>query len=124
MKYLVMIYTDEKLLDALPNGEFDTMMGECDAYAAGLKQSGCLIASQKLQPVETATTLRMRNGKLSTTDGPFAETKEQFGGFNLIEARDRDEAIRIASRFPWMRTGCVEIRPVLEPSPLPDSAPR
>lgn len=114
MKYLVMIYTDPKLLDALPAGEFDTMMGRCDAYAAGLKQSGCLIASQKLQPAETATTLRMRNGKLSTTDGPFAETKEQFGGFNLIEASDLDEAIRIASQFPWTRTGAVEIRPVLE----------
>jgi len=124
MKYLVMIYTDEKLLDALPDAEFDTMMGQCDAYAAGLKQSGCLIASQKLQPVEMATTLRMRNGKLSTTDGPFAETKEQLGGFNLIEARDRDEAIHIASRFPWTRTGCVEIRPVQEASPLPDPAPR
>lgn len=69
MKYLVMIYTDPKLLGALPAGEFDTMMGHCDAYAAGLKQSGCLIASQKLQSVETATTLRMRNGKLSTIDG-------------------------------------------------------
>jgi len=114
MKYLVMIYTDPKLLDALPAGEFDRMMSHCDAYAAGLKESGTLIASQKLQPVESATTLRVRGGKLSTTDGPFAETKEHFGGYNLIEARDLDEAIRIASKFPWSEVGAVEVRPALE----------
>ena len=72
----------------------------------------------------TAVTVRSRDGKVAVTDGPFAETKEQLGGFNLIEARDRDEAIRIASKFPWTRTGSVEIRPVLEASPIPDPAPR
>ena len=116
MKYLLLIYNDPELLDALPAGGFDTMMSACDAQADELKQSGSLVTSQKLQPVQTATTLRVRSGKVSVTDGPFAETKEQLGGFNLIEARDLDEAIRIAQRFPWTRTGAVEIRPVQEPA--------
>ena len=115
MKYLLLIYNDPALLDALPAGAYDTMMNACDAQAGELKQSGCLLASQKLQPVQAATTVRVRSGRVSTTDGPFAETKEQLGGFNLIEARDLDDAIRIALRFPWTRTGAVEIRPIQEP---------
>lgn len=114
MKYLVMIHTDPKLLDALPAGEYDRMMDRCDTYAADLKENGRLIMSQRLQPAETATTLRVREGKLSTTDGPFAETKEHLAGFNLIDARDLDEAMRIASKFPWSSVGSVEVRPVLE----------
>lgn len=114
MKYLLLIYNEPALLQALPEGEFDRMMNRCDAQAAELRETGCLLDSRKLQPAETATTLRVRNGRPSTTDGPFAETKEQLGGFNLIEASDLDEAIRIAQRFPWAQTGSVEIRPVLE----------
>lgn len=114
MKYLLLIYNDPALLNALPAGEFDRVMRTCIDYADGLKRDGCLLDSQRLEPVETAITVRVRDDRLSTTDGPFAETKEQLGGFNLIEARDLDEAIRIAARFPWTRTGCVEIRPVQE----------
>ncbi|MFC4728565.1 YciI family protein [Coralloluteibacterium thermophilus] len=118
MKYLLLINTDPALLDALPPGEYDAMMQECLAHAAELRESGHLLASQKLAGAETATTLRMRNGRLSTTDGPFAETREFVGGYNLIEARDLNEAIRIAARFPWTRTGSVEIRPLDELPPL------
>jgi hypothetical protein len=84
------------------------------AYNDELRQKGQLIAVQRLQSVDTATTVRVRNGKLSTTDGPFAETKEQLGGFFLIEARDLNEALQIASRLPGARLGCIEVRPISE----------
>lgn len=112
MKYLLLIYTDDTLLDALPAGEADMMMRNCFNHADGLKEQGCLIESQQLEPAATAKSVRVRNGRVSVIDGPFAETKEMLGGFNLIEAADFDEAVRIAAEFPWTRTGCVEIRPV------------
>jgi len=87
---------------------------ECMVYDAGLRQDGRCLASESLQQVRTASTVRVREGRISVTDGPFAETKEQLAGFYLIEARDRDEAIDIASKIPPARVGCIEVRPVRE----------
>ena len=112
MKYLLLVYNDQRLLDGLPAGGADAMMRECFANADGLRARGSLLDSQQLEAPETATSVRIRNGRVSTTDGPFAETKEQLGGFNLIEAESMDEAVRIAARFPWARTGCIEVRAV------------
>jgi len=112
MKYLVMIYSDDALLGALPEGEFDTMMHGCFVHADELQREGCLLGSQQLEGPATAKTIRVRNQRVSVVDGPFAETKEYLGGFNLIEAENMDEAVRIASEFPWSRTGAIEIRPV------------
>lgn len=112
MKYLVMIYSDDTLLGALPEGEFDTMMHGCFMHADELQKDGHLHDSQQLEAPATAKTIRVRNERISVVDGPFAETKEYLGGFNLIEAENMDEAVRIASEFPWSRTGAIEIRPV------------
>ena len=112
MKFMLLIYNDRNLLDALPPPEFEATMRECLAHADELRREGHLIESQMLEGTETAKSLRIRNGRPKVTDGPFAEAKEVLGGFNLIEAADMDEAIRIAAQFPWARTGCVEIRPV------------
>ncbi len=112
MKYLVMIYCDDALLDALPEGEFDTLMHGCFVKADALRAKGQLQDSQQLEGPATARTMRVREGRTSVVDGPYAETKEYLGGFNLIEAADMDEAVLIASSFPWARTGAIEIRPV------------
>ncbi|RCS28875.1 YciI family protein [Rhodanobacter denitrificans] len=112
MKFLVMIYCDDALLDALPEGEFDNLMHGCFAKADALRAQGQLRDSQQLEAPATARTMRVRDGRTSVVDGPFAETKEYLGGFNLIEAADMDEALRIASAFPWARTGAIEVRPV------------
>ena len=114
MKFLMMIYTDDALLDALPAGEFDSMMRGCLRHADELRESGHLLESQQLEPVAGARSVRVRNGRSSVVDGPFAETKEILAGFNLLEAADMDEAVRIASGFPWTRTGSIEVRPVLD----------
>ena len=108
----MMVYSDEALLDALPAGEFDTMMRGCLAHADELRADGCLLDSQQLESPRTARAARVRNGRTTIVDGPFAETKEMLAGFNLIEAADIDEAMRIALEFPWARTGCIEVRPV------------
>lgn len=105
MKYLCLVYAEERLLESVPDRE-------CVAYDAALRAEGRCLASEALQPVETATTVRMRNGRLSITDGPFAETKEQLTGFYLIEARDLDEALELAARIPPARVGSVEVRPI------------
>ena len=105
MKYLCLVYLDEKRLGELPDEE-------CVAFDTEIRESGHCIASEALQPVHTATTVRMRNGQLSVTDGPFAETKEQLAGFYMIEAKDLNEAIQIASRIPPARVGSIEVRPV------------
>ena len=114
MKYLCMIYFEEKALKALPRSEHDALVAEALAYDEELRKGGHFIVAQALQPVETATSLRIRSGKLSTTDGPFVETKEQLGGFILIEARDLNEAIQVASKIPPARLGGVEVRPIQE----------
>jgi hypothetical protein len=105
MKYLCLVYGEEAKFEAMPDEE-------CVAYDEELRSRGQCIASEALQPVHTATTVRVRNGKVSVTDGPFAETKEQLAGFYLIEAGDLNEAIQIASKIPPAQVGCVEVRPI------------
>ncbi len=109
---MLVIYNDPKLYDALPKAETDGMMRDCLAHADDLRRGGCLQESQMLEDAAKAKSVRIRNGRTKVTDGPFSEAKEVLGGFNLIEARDMDEAVQIASEFPWARTGCVEVRPV------------
>ena len=114
MKYLCLIYDDEKAMESMPKSEADAFMGEYYTFTQGVQESGQFVAGEALHPTSTATTVRVRNGKLSTTDGPFAETREQLGGFYLVEARDLNEAIQIAGRIPSARTGSVEVRPVVD----------
>lgn len=112
MKFMLLVYNDPTLVDAMPASQFDSEMRTCLDHADELQSSGHLLESQQLEPVRTARSVRVRGGKLSITDGPFAETKEILGGFNIIEAENMEEAVRIASEFPWIRTGCIEVRPV------------
>ena len=107
MKYLCLVYAEESALA-------DVADTECKAYSDVLIESGQRLAAEALQPVHTATTVRVRNGEVSVTDGPFAETKEQLAGFYLIDARDLNDAIRIASKIPPARVGSIEVRPVRE----------
>jgi len=112
MKYLCLIYDDEKKLDTLRQEEGAAFMGEYFAFTEDIRKSGNYIAGEALEPVKTATTVRIRNGKLSATDGPFAETKEQLGGFYMIEAKDLNSALQIAARIPSARIGSIEVRPI------------
>jgi hypothetical protein len=121
MKYLCLIYDDENVWQQMPKAESDAYMGEYFAFTEGIRQSGHYVAGEALQPVSTATTVRIRNGKLSTTDGPFAETKEQLGGFYLVEARDLNEAIQVAAKIPSARIGSIEVRPIVDFSQQPQS---
>ena len=114
MRFMFTIYHDENELDALPEGEMQSLVDSALEYDAELRRSGHYIVSDALQPARTARTIRVRGRKIATTDGPFAETKEQLGGFFLIEARDMDEACEIASRFPPARIGIIEVRAVRE----------
>lgn len=111
MKYLCLVYSDEDKLHSLPESPKDA---ECMACAQSLADSGHLLGGEALEPVQTAMTVRVRNGKVSVTDGPFAETKEQLAGFYFIDARDLDEAIQIAAKIPPARVGSIEVRPVRE----------
>ncbi len=112
MKYLCLVYLEEKTLNALPRNERVALSDESMAYCDKLQKVGQLLAASPLHPVEAATTVRVRDGKASTTDGPFAETKEQLGGFLMIDVPDLNDAIRIASHFPTARFGSVEVRPM------------
>ena len=114
MRYLCLIYDEEKKLGAMSQAENEAFMGEYFAFTDAIRKSGHFLAGEALQPVSTATTVRVRSGKVSTTDGPFAETKEQLGGYYLIEARDLNDAIQVAARIPSARLGTVEVRPVVE----------
>lgn len=113
MKYLFLIYEEEKLAEKMPKAEVDKVNAEYYAYMEDTKNSGNLIAGDPLQPTHTATTVRVRKGKMITTDGPFAETKEQLGGYFLMEAGDLNEAIRLASKIPAARSGSIEVRPLM-----------
>jgi hypothetical protein len=113
MKYLCLIYDEEKKMSTMPKSESDAFMGEYFSFTESIRKSGHYVAGEALQPVGTATTIRIRNGKVSTTDGPFAETKEQLGGFYLINAKDLNDAIQVASRIPSARLGSVEVRPIM-----------
>lgn len=112
MKYAILIYTDPTLMDKLPPGQYDVKMKYCLEHAAELRQQGSLLDSQMLEAAPTAKAIRVRGGRRTVVDGPFAETKELLAGFNIIEAEDMDEAVRIAAEFPWVETGCVEVRAV------------
>jgi hypothetical protein len=114
MKYLCLVYCDEGLLHSLPDSPEDA---ECMAYAESLQGSGRMLAAEALKSVQTATTVRVRGGHMSLTDGPFAETKEQLAGFYLVDARDLNEALNIAKGIPAARVGSVEVRPVRELQP-------
>jgi hypothetical protein len=114
MKYLCLAYEEERVLSDLSQSEWHALRDETLAYVESLRQSGHLIDALPLQSATTASTLRVRKDTLSVTDGPFAETKEQLGGYFLIEAADLDEAIRIASKWPSARIGAIEVRPVEE----------
>ncbi|HEY0501914.1 MAG TPA: YciI family protein [Lysobacter sp.] len=112
MKFLLMVYTDPVLMDSLPQAEFDSLMKGCLHKADELRAAGVLLDSQQLEDPATARSVRTRNGSTAVVDGPFAEAKEVFAGFNLIEAPDIAEAVRIANLFPWSRFGSIEVRPV------------
>jgi len=114
MKFMFTIYHDEKALDAMPENEMQALVDGAIEYAEEIRRSGHYIASNALQRTGTARTIRVRGGKVSTTAGPFAETKEQLGGFFVVEAKDMDEACAIAARFPPARVGVIEVRPVGE----------
>jgi hypothetical protein len=114
MKYLCLIFYDEKKLNALSEKEYESLVDESLDYDDVLRKGGHFVAAQALEPIHAASTVRLQSGKVSATDGPFAETNEQLGGFILIEARDLNEAIQLASRIPSVRLGGVEVRPIKE----------
>jgi hypothetical protein len=113
MKYLCLIYEDQQTWARMPKADADKVMGEYHAYTEGIKKSGHYVGGEALQPTDTATTVRVRNGKVSTTDGPFAETKEQLGGYYLVEAKDLNDAIQVASKIPSSKFGSIEVRPIM-----------
>jgi hypothetical protein len=112
MQYLLLIYDDEKIWEAMSKEQSGSMMGSYMKFTNDIKASGHMRAGDALQPVHTATTVRVRDGKTTTTDGPFAETREQLGGYYLIEAKDLDEAVKIAAKIPSATVGSIEIRPI------------
>ena len=112
MEYLLLIYNSEKEWAAMPPDEMGKIYGEYMAFTKAITDSGHWIGGKPLQPVSTATTVRVRSGKRTVTDGPFAETKEQLGGYYLVEAKDLDEATEIASRIPGAKYGSIEVRPI------------
>ena len=117
MQYLCLIYEDEKEWEKRPPAESAEIMDEFFAYTDSIRKSGHYAGGNALRPTRTATTVRVRRGRVATTDGPFAETKEQLGGYYLLNARDLNEAIQLAARIPGARFGCVEVRPVMELQP-------
>jgi hypothetical protein len=114
MRYACLIYDDEKLWPAMPKADSDKYMGEYSTFTEDIKKSGQYVVGEALHPTSAATTVRVRNGKVTTTDGPFADTKEQFGGFYVIEAKDLNDAIQVASRIPSARLGSIEVRPIVD----------
>src|SRR5690242_1045724 len=112
MQYLLLIYMNEAEYDARPQAEVAQTMAEYGTFTQGIIQNGNYKGGERLRPVAAATTVRVRNGKTLTTDGPFAETREQLGGYYMIDAKNLDEATAIAAKIPGARNGCVEVRPV------------
>lgn len=112
MKYLCLVYYNEAAMQERGDDHWQSLNQECQSYGGGLRDSGVMLDGSALQPVSTATTVRVRDGQVSVTDGPFAETKEQLAGFYLIDANDLNDAIRVASRIPPARYGSIEVRPV------------
>ena len=118
MKYLCLAYEEENTFKTMSHNEWDSLRMEVLAYVEELRNNGYLISAEPLQSVQTARTVRVREGEVRVTDGPFAETKEQLGGFFLINAKDLNEAIRVASKWPSARLGSIEVRPIEEGLPL------
>jgi hypothetical protein len=114
MKYILLIYDNEKKFKTISKSDMDMMMAEYRAFGDGITKTGNKLAGHQLRPTDSATSLRIRDGKLETIDGPFAETKEQLGGFYLIEAKDLNEALAIGARVPSVKYGTIEVRPVVE----------
>jgi hypothetical protein len=112
MQYLLLIYSNEAEYAARPEAEVAAATAEYGAFTQSIIQSGNYKGGERLRPVSAATTVRVRNGKTLTTDGPFAETREQLGGYYLVDAKNLDEATAIAARIPGARVGCVEVRPI------------
>jgi hypothetical protein len=114
MKYLCLIYEDERTWQNMSESEMQKDLKEYRAFGDSIKQAGQYIGGNALQPTKTATSVRVRNGKISTSDGPYVETKEQLGGYYLINAKDMKEAVQVAARIPGAKHGTVEVRPVME----------
>src|SRR5690606_582935 len=114
MKYLCLVYYDEQIMKNMSQAEWDALNRECINCVDGLQRSGHFLDGAPLQTTDTAATVRLRNGKVSITDGPFAETKEQLAGFYMLEARDQAEALQLAEKIPPARYGSIEVRPVRE----------
>jgi hypothetical protein len=112
MKFVVLIYNDPEKLAAQPAGRVDATLRDCLVHADAKKREGALLQSEILEDTRKARTIRVRNGRPSVLDGPFAETKEVLGGFNIIEAESMEEALKIAAQFPWADTGAIEVRPI------------
>lgn len=112
MKYVALVYYDEDIMQRMSQPEWDSLNQECIACVEGLSADGHFLDGAPLHPVDSATTVRVRNGQVTATDGPFAETKEQLAGFYLLEARDLNQAIELAGRIPPARYGSIEVRPV------------
>ena len=114
MKYLLLVYIDPELLGKLPPEEYDGEMRHCIRHAMGLVEQGTLVGFSKLEEPAQARTVRVREGRTSVFDGPFAETKEVLAGYNLIEADSMEQAVEMAKQFPWARYGAMEVRPVAD----------
>src|SRR5690554_5147355 len=117
MKYLALVYYQESIIDAMSEKEWHDLNQDCIRCVEKLDGLGKFVAGQALHPVDTATTLRVRNGEVLVSDGPFAETKEQLAGFYLLDARDLNEALQLASNIPPARLGSIELRPIRELPP-------
>ena len=120
MRYAILIYVDPATYEGVSEAENQAEMGEYYALGPSFRERGWEVSGEALQPVETATTVRIRNGKVLTTDGPFAETKEHLGGFYLVDCENLDEAMEFAKAVPDVKRGSIEIRPVVDFSNLPD----
>ena len=118
MKYIVLIYNDPAMLAKVPPPELRATLRDCIAHADEMQRDGRVRQSEILEDTKTARTMRIRNGRKTVVDGPFAETKEVLGGFNIIEAANMDEAMRIAEEFPWAALGSIEVRPIRDMNAL------
>lgn len=122
MKYVALVYYDEDIMNNMSQAEWDNLNQECMGCVEKLSAGGHFITGEPLHPVDSATSVRVRDGEITTTDGPFAETREQLAGFYLLEARDLNEAISLAGKIPPARFGCIEVRPVRELLPEGNAA--
>jgi hypothetical protein len=114
MRYLCLIYEDERWWETATQADMEQGLKEYTAFSDSIKKNGTWLGGEALQPTKTATSVQVRNGKVSTTDGPYVETKEQLGGYYLINAKDLNAAVQVASRIPGAKTGTVEVRPIME----------